>query len=100
MTDIDRKMSWRECLLRDKSFLKSLYCSNALSNKTTLGFATRDELSTLLKVLYCLVKGEIPIKKIHYESLIRSKKAKLLHSRLSSMTKLKQVKENYQYIVT
>lgn len=70
----ETKIQLRKCMLRDKAFLKSLYLSNALSNKTTLSFAQRQELLTLIKVLFFLSRGEIPLKRGHYKNLVRSKK--------------------------
>lgn len=99
MLSDDIKLKWRECLIRDKNFLKTLYCSNSLSNKNSLGLATEDEISTLLKVLFSIVKGDIPIKRIHYDTLIKSKKARLLHSKLSTFTKLKKVTNIYKFIL-
>lgn len=86
----ETKIQLRQLMLRDKSFLKSLYLSNSLSNKTTLAFSSRSQILTLIKVLFWLARGEIPIKKIHYENFVKSKKRNLLH-RISSVKQATKV---------
>jgi hypothetical protein len=75
----ETKIQLNQCMIRDKSFLKSLYLSNPVSNRTTLAFAQKRELLTLIKVLFFMSRGEIPIKKVHYQNLIKSKKRDALH---------------------
>lgn len=86
----ETKIQLRQYMLRDKSFLKSLYLSNALSNKTTLAFSERAQLLTLIKVLFFLSRGEIPLKKVHYQKLVKSKKRNLLQN-ISSVKQAKKV---------
>lgn len=88
----ETKIQLRKCMLRDKAFLKSLYLSNSLSNKTTLSFAPKKELLTLIKVLFFLARGEIPLKRGHYKNLIKSKKTNVL-TKISSVKEAKRVKE-------
>lgn len=90
----ETKIQLRKCMLRDKAFLKSLYLSNSLSNKTTLSFAQRTEILTLIKVLFFLARGEIPLKRAHYKNLIKSKKTNVLTS-MSSVKEAKRVKNAY-----
>lgn len=86
----ETKIQLKQFMLRDKSFLKSLYLSNPLSNKTTLSFSPRSQLITLIKVLFYITRGEIPLKKVHYEKLVKSKKRDILH-KISSVTEAKKV---------
>lgn len=88
----ETKIQLRSCMIRDKSFLKSLYLSNPLSNRTTLAFAQRKELLTLIKVLFFMARGEIPLKKIHYSNLIKSKKRNILQG-IASVKSAKIVKK-------
>ena len=80
-------------MIIDKAFKKSLYLSNPVSNRTTLAFAQRRELSTLIRVLFFLSRGEIPLKKAHYQDLIRSKKRDALH-KISSVSEAKKVSDS------
>ena len=86
----ETKIQLNQCMIRDKTFLKSLYLSNPVSNRTTLAFAQKKELLTLIKVLFFLARGEIPIKKVHYQDLIKSKKRDFLH-KISSISEAKKV---------
>lgn len=81
----DKKLRIREFMLQEKSFLKSLYIGNPLSNRTSLSFATNLQLNLLIRVLSYVVRGYIPMKKVHFEALTKSKKRGLLQSRLSNI---------------
>ena len=63
------KESVKQCLIRDKGFLRELYESNN-SNKTKslLNSASDIKLTTLIKFLHFLANGEIPIKKENFEA--------------------------------
>lgn len=87
----DKKLRLREFLIKEKLFLKSLFLGNPLSNRTSLSFATKFQLNLLIRVLFYIVRGEIPLKKKHYENLTKSRKRRLLHSKLSSIKKLNEV---------
>jgi hypothetical protein len=87
----DKKLRLREGMIKEKLFLKNLYLGNPLSNKSTLSFATEFQLNVLIRVLFFIVSGQIPLKKIHYERLIKSKKRRVLHERLSNFDKLKNL---------
>lgn len=87
----DKKLRLREGMIKEKLFLKNLYLGNPLSNKTTLSFSTEFQLNVLIRILYNIVVGNIPLKKIHYERLIKSKKRRVLHERLSKFVRLKEL---------
>ena len=64
------KDQFKECLIRDKLFLKELYESNdQAKSKRILQSADDSQISTLLKYFNFLSNGEIKIKKIHFESI-------------------------------
>ena len=88
----DKKLRLRECMIKEKLFLKSLYLGNPLSNRTCLSFATELQLNVLIRVLYNIVRGQIPIKKVHFEKLTKSRKRRVLQDRLQDVKKLNEVK--------
>lgn len=87
----DKKLRLREFMIKEKEFLKSLYVGNPLSNRSSLSFATNFQLNVLIRVLYYIVKGQIPMKRDHFEALTKSKKRGVLHSRLSKVEDLKKL---------
>lgn len=89
--DEDKKLRLREIFIKEKLFLKKLYLGNPLSNRTALSFATNLQLNVLIRILYHIVRGNIPMKKSHFETLIKSKKRRVLHDRLTNFKKLKEV---------
>lgn len=77
------KENVKNCLVRDKGFLKNLYNgddSNALVKRRILNTADDSQLNTLIKVLYFLANGEIQMKKSHFEKLENAKKIKLIQN--------------------
>ena len=89
--DEDKKLRLREIFIKEKLFLKKLYLGNPLSNRTALSFATILQLNVLIRILYHIVRGNIPMKKCHFETLIKSKKRRVLHDRLTNFKKLIEV---------
>lgn len=87
----DRKLRLREFMIKEKSFLKNLYSGNPLYNRNILAFATQFQLNVLIRVLYNIVTAQIPLKKVHYQNLIKSKKRRVLENRLCNLKKLKEV---------
>ena len=62
----------KNCLQRDKQFLKELYESDSVvKSKRILNFANDAELSTLIKYLHFVSNGEIPIKKHNFEGVAK-----------------------------
>lgn len=60
----------KQCLVRDKGFLRELYESTNVPNtKRILNFASDSNLSTLLKFLHFLATGEIRIKRENFEKI-------------------------------
>lgn len=89
--DQDSKIKLRSLLIQNKSFLKTLHFSNALANRTILSFANEIEVNLLLKILYFIVIGQIPIKKNHFQFLIKSKKKNLLQKTLGSKSAIQNI---------
>ena len=64
------KEQLKECLIRDKLFLKELYESdNQGKSKRILQSSDDAQISTLLKYFHFLSNGEIKIKKVHFDSV-------------------------------
>lgn len=89
----DKKLRLRECMIKEKLFLKNLYLGNPLSNRRTLSFATPFQLNVLINIFYYIVIGEIPLKKNHFEKLVKSKKRRVMHNRLNSYKKFLKVRQ-------
>ena len=84
----DKKLRLREFMLKEKTFLKNLFLGNPLFNRNLLAFATQFQLNVLIRVLYFIVAGKIPMKKIHFQNLIKSKKRSILENRLNNSKNL------------
>jgi hypothetical protein len=68
-------------LIRDKSFLKSLYeGSNPLKNKRLLNSSNDRQLDTILKYLHFVSNGHIKIKKENFEIINSENRLKLIKS--------------------
>ena len=88
----DKKLRLRECMIKEKLFLKNLYLGNPLSNRRTLSFSTPLQLNILINIFYYIVIGEIPLKKNHFEKLGKSKKRRIMHNRLNTHKKFLKVR--------
>jgi hypothetical protein len=65
----------KQCLVRDKAFLRELYESNnSQQTKRILNFASDLKLNTVVKFLHFLANGEIKIKKENFEALVSFKR--------------------------
>ena len=66
---------FKNYLMRDKSFLKSLYEGNDRArNNRILTFASDTKLNTLIRFLHCLSNGEIKIAKDNFDEIHTSHK--------------------------
>ena len=75
----------KQCLIRDKEFLRELYQSKSTyKTKTILNSSSDLKLETLIKFLHFLANGEIPIKKENFDALKSNK-------RLNFIKKVKKV---------
>lgn len=69
------KDNMKQCLVRDKSFLRELYESNnSVKSKRILNFASDLKLNTVIKFLHFLANGEIKIKQENFEALVTFKR--------------------------
>ena len=65
----------KQCLIRDKEFLRELYQSQSVyKTKTILNSASDVKLETVIKFLHFLANGEIPIKKENFDALKSNKR--------------------------
>ena len=81
----------KNLLLRDKTFLKSLYEGpNPLKNKRVLISANDSQLNTLLKYLNSVCNGQIKIKKENFELISNAKKISSLKA-IDSKKKLSEM---------
>jgi hypothetical protein len=64
----------------NKSYLKSLFEASSIEKvKQILRASSQDQANILLQVLFCLTHGRIPIKKLEFETIKKSRKHLLLH---------------------
>jgi hypothetical protein len=79
----------KSLLIRDKTFLKSLYeGSNPLKNRRVLNSANDLQLDTLLKYLHFLSNGRIKMKKENFDIINKENKLKLIKSNVESKSRL------------
>ena len=79
----------KQCLIRDKEFLRELYQSQSVyKTKTILNSASDVKLETVIKFLHFLANGEIPIKKENFDALKSNK-------RLNFIKKVYNFRDNY-----
>jgi hypothetical protein len=73
------KESVKQCLIRDKSFLRELYESNnSQKTKKLLNSASDLKLNTVIKFLHFLSNGEIKIKKQNFDAILSLKRLHFL----------------------
>ena len=73
------KETIKNCLVRDKAFLRELYESNnSLKTKKLLTSASDLKLNTVIKFLHFLSNGEIKIKKQNFDALVTYKRFRFL----------------------
>ncbi len=81
------------------SFLYSLYQEKrGWKNRVTLSKATESQIYLILRLLFCLSAGHIPIRFSHFQALIKSKRRPTLallkyrfhHLRKGSKTQIRQ----------
>ena len=84
------KEQMKSLLIKDKSFLRSLYDGpNPLKNKKVLNSANDSQLNTLIRYLHFVTSGQIKIKKENFEKIVADNKLKLI--------KIKVEKKNHLY---
>lgn len=72
-------LTLRQSLLKERDFLHKLYSSpDGKGNKRTIATASNSQLDTLLRVLSCLVKGDIPFKSSLLKIVAKKRKLKYL----------------------
>lgn len=65
-----KKETLKNCMVRDKAFLRNLYVgNNPLKNKRVLNGANDNQLNTLIAYLHYLVIGDIKISKLNFEAI-------------------------------
>ena len=91
------KESVKQCLVRDKAFLRELYQSNnPTKTKSLLNGASDIKLATLIKFLHFLANGEIKIKRENFEAIQNHKRLQFIKKVLIDIL----CKTNKQYRVT
>ncbi len=66
-------------LKKHHKFLYKLYQEKkGRNNRTTLGKATKQQIWTVLRILFCIAVGHIPLTRQNYERLVRSKRKNTL----------------------
>jgi hypothetical protein len=74
----------RDVILRDKSFLLSLFKNNIYQNKKQISGGANIHLNTLLKILHLIVNNEIPIEVSDANAIKKAKKLGLLKKKIKS----------------
>ena len=86
------KENVKQCLQRDKEFLRELYLSDNLYKvKTILNGASDLKLNTLAKFLHFLSNGEIRIKKENFEKIKSSKRLQFLKKNVEAKAALQRL---------
>ena len=87
---------------KEKKFLSKLYLSNNKYKKNKiLKHASDKQIDVLINVLLLIVKGEIPLKKFHFETIKKSKRVPFLMRLNESMLEEdRKKKENFLCNIT
>ena len=73
------KESVKQCLVRDKAFLRELYESNnPVKTKSVLNAASDIKLATLIKFIHFLANGEVQIKRENFEAIQNHKRLQFI----------------------
>ena len=73
------KESVKQCLVRDKAFLRELYESNnPVKTKSVLNAASDIKLATLIKFIHFLANGEVRIKRENFEAIQNHKRLQFI----------------------
>ncbi len=94
--------SLRRLMQKHHSFLYRLFNGNGRKNRHYLASASKQEVYLLLRLLYCLSAGHIPISRNNFQELIRRKKRHLLarlKGRSLVLRKKKSFIEKRKYIL-
>ena len=78
---------------KEHAFLYKLYTSNGRQNRHTLNKASKLQVFLVLRLLYCISAGHIPLTKSAFEEVIRRKKRALL-ARMKSRSVILRKKES------
>ncbi len=84
----------RRLMQKHHAFLYRLYNGNGRKNRHALASATKQQVHVLLRVLYCLSAGHIPISRENFQQIIRRKK-RLLLARLKGKSIILRRKEPF-----
>ncbi len=108
---MDCKEELQEEMKTNHQFLWELYVEKAHTIRRRLLKATNSELCILIKIVYCIEQGYIPIKKVNFERLVQRRRMKpilglkykikkLLRSPLEEKRKwATQLSSQYKYLL-
>lgn len=83
------KNELRQILLKNRDFFHSLFQSNSNAEKRSLLLKSSvEQVDTLIKILFYIVQGEIPLKKSNFEALQKFNKLSVLHEKFNTLKKL------------
>ncbi len=81
----------RQLMEDEHAFLYKLYRQRSgRVNRTSLENATKDQIWVVLRLLFCITVGHIPLAKINYARLVRSKRRNTLRSLKNRMKNLRK----------
>ena len=79
-SNMDTKSKLRLRMLAEKDFLKQLFTVNNRVAKTLLQTAENSQLELLLTILRYIAIGEIPMRRLHHEKLVKAKRESKLRT--------------------
>lgn len=87
-----KHLELRNLMLQNKPFLRALFESQQAKNtKKLLLESSEEQANLLIRILFFITQGEIPIKKQNFEILEESKKLLLLHKHFQTELKLNKL---------
>ena len=88
---MNRPSDLKPLMQLNKGYLSNLYSQNKIQNIRTLGGSSETQLRLVLKLLYCLCHGIIPLKTEFGQALVKNGKATRLQADFGTQTKLRNL---------
>ncbi len=87
----------QELMRKEHNFLYKLYRQQSgRQNRKTLKNASKSQVWVVLRILFCIAAGHIPLSRKNYEHLVRSKRKNSLRSLKNRMKYLRKAKVESQ----
>ena len=69
-----RQAKLRRDMLKNKTFLLTLYKENRQKSKSQLNIAREFQLNLVLRILHFIANGDIDIRRVHYQRLKQARR--------------------------